>query len=449
MMPLTRRHLLRDMAAAAATGLASGVLAACGATPAPAATPVQQTGATPAPEATVPAQTSEQFVLEQLESWADDYKKYTDEVIYPQLHEKWPNVTVNEVPIDWGTLEEKLMTSAAAGTMPDVYRTAADWVTVAEKVSLPMNDLVQAWGQKDDFYAGAWVITLHGNVWGIPQLTGPRHYCYRKDLTDAEGVTITDDWDWDEYMETAVKMTKFEGNKVVRKGSSTDIATWEYILVSTSAGVEFVKDGKAGFASEEGIWALDWMVKRNNAVAPQGFAPLQSMEIPYFAMGLEVIEYAHPGVHAKDVEKYAPDKLQYVTVPQPPLKAKRVAMVDTDGLAVGKTSKHIEAAFDLIALHCGTEATAEYNRGVGLLPPRKSAVAAASYIADSPVMKQVAEHLDQFGVAYPVWPERIKLMTFLDDELKAAELGQKTPEEALISAAKEWDTTLAANNWQE
>ena len=215
-------------------------------------------------------------------------------------------MTVNEVPIDWGTLEEKLMTSAAGGSMPDVYRTAADWVTVAERVSLPLDDFVEQWGQRSDFYDGAFVITLHGKTWGIPQLTGPRHYCYRKDLTDADGITIADDWNWDQYLESAIALTTFDGNKVTRKGSSTDIGTWEFILVSYSAGCTFVKGGKAGFAGDEGIWALDWMVKRNTTIAPNGFAPLQSMEIPYFAMGLEVIEYAHPGVHAKDVETVRP-----------------------------------------------------------------------------------------------------------------------------------------------
>ena len=279
-------------------------------------------------------------------------------------------------------------------------------------------------------------------------MTGPRHYAYRKDITDEEGVTIPYDWDWDQYLDAAVDLTVFEGDKVVRKGSSTGNDMQEFYLMLYSGGGTLTKDGKAAFDGDEGIWALSWMVERNSYIAPQGFSPLESSEIPYFALGKEVIAYAHPGVHARNVERYAPEKLEFVTVPEPPLKAARVAMVNTDWLAIGKTTKHADAAWQFTALHGATDALIEFNKDVGLLPPRKTAVENATYVKDSPVMAAVAKHLDLYGVPFPVYPEYTRLNNIIGPVLEAASLKLKTPEEALSEAAKEWNDILAANNWQ-
>jgi len=382
----------------------------------------------------------------------DSYLAYMGANIEPKLKEKWPGITFNYIPIDWGTLEEKLLTGAASGALPDVFRQGAEWSPTTSKIGLALDDRVAEWGQKSDFPAGAWeTVVWNGKSWGVPQLTTPQYWCYRKDIADEAGVTIADDWDFVQYIEYTKALTKIEDGKVVRMGSSggTDWQGGGFCTILLCADGRFTKGGKAAFAGDEGIWALTHMVERNNIVGPQGMAPLASSEIPYIALGLHVIEYGHPGYWEALVKQNAPDKAQYLTVPDPPLKAKRAATVFTDWLAVGKTTKHPDAAWEFIKLNAEVEALNEFNKGIGFLPPRMSAMEQAQYIKDSTVLQADAKNLQAYGIALPRWPARTKLAEILSTAIEEASLLRKTPEEALLGAAAEWDPVLQAEGWQD
>ncbi len=447
MRPISRRSLVKGLAALSLTAVSGGLTSCAGAPAAPAGE-----AATSAPEAAAPAQAVEEFSLEVLESWMDDYLVYMSEVIEPQVKDKWPGIRFNYIPIDWGTLEEKLLTGAASGSLPDVYRQGAQWVPTTSKTALPLDDRVAEWGQKDDFPKGVWdTVVWEGKSWGIPQLTTPQYWCYRKDITDAEGVTIDPEWDFDQYLEYTRALTKIEDGKVVRMGSSAG-TNWQgsgYGTILLCADGRYTKDGKAAFAGEEGIWALTHLVERNNIVGPQGMAPLPSSEIPYLALGMHVIEYGHPGYNEVLVKQSAPEVAQYIEVPDPPIKKKRVATIFTDWLAIGKTTKHVDAAWEFVRLHAEPEALIQFNKGWGFLPTRTSAMEQAAYISESKVLQADVRNLHKYGLALPLWPNATKLEEILNLAIEEACLLMKTPEEALVGAAKEWDVVLQAAGWQD
>lgn len=435
MMPLTRRQLLRGVTALAAAGLGSGTLAACVATTTPA--PTEPTA--PAEAATEPPATGEAFTLELMLDFDPTYITFSQENLDPQLKEMYPGATVEIVPLDWSRLEEQLLTSKAAGTMPDLFRMGASFVAIAadNELALVLDDRLDAWGQRDDFYAGALgTCQWNGKTWGLPQLTSPRHYCYRKDLSDDAGVTIADDWDWDQYLEAAIAATKYEGDKIVQMGSSVDRDLQEFIGVLVSGGGSLLKGGKAAFNSEAGIWALGWIKERNNSVAPEGFAPLAESPIPYLATGQVVIQYGHPGYWYTQVKTHAPDKADFVTVPMPPIKAARVAMTNTDWIAVGVTTKHADAAWDLLKLHMSAEALIAFNEGIGYLPPRKSAADQAEYLK-GPQLAKVAQNMEAFGIPFAITPGYVKFDAVIRPMIEAVVLGQQTVEEGLAEAEKE------------
>jgi ABC-type glycerol-3-phosphate transport system substrate-binding protein len=443
----TRRAVLRT---ALTTG-AVAALAACGAAPAPSSggAPAEPTAG--AAEAGAPAAAEEQFTVEILVDWSDQYMQFANDTANVAPLEKYPGMTINVVPMDWATLEEKLLTSKAAGAMPDIFRESSDTVPilVVNDLCRSLDDYLDDWGTRDDFYPSALSDTSWlGKVWALPQLTSPRHYCYRKDLADEAGVEISDDWTFDDFLAATSALTITEGGKIVRMGASAQNSTEEFFLVVEAAGQPMIENCRPGFINEAGFWALDWIAKRNNAAAPQAAAPLPESQIPYLATGQVVIQYGHPGAHYAIVKTNAPDKAEFITVPNPPLKEKRVGTTNTDFLAVSTTTKHPDAVWEVLKAHMEPEALATYNEELGFVPPRISAAETAEFMK-SPVMVAVMEHLAQYGTAWPRLPGWLPFNSLVQPAIEAVTLGMKTAEEALTEIEAELTEVFTSFSWPE
>lgn len=363
----------------------------------------------------------------------DDYITYTKENLDPRLKEIYPGSTVEIIPLDWSRLEEQLLTSKAAGAMPDLFRMGATFVPIAadNELSMTLNERMDEWGQEDDFYpASINNCKWRGKTWGLPQLTSPRHYCYRKDITDAEGIQISDEWTWDDMLEAAIKLTIIEDGKMVRMGSSCYMDMQEWWGILAAAGGELIMNAKAAFNNEAGLWAMNFVKERNNSIAPEGTAPLAESPIPYFATGQWVIAYGHPGVHWTNVKRYAAEHIDNVVVPQPPLKERRVCKMNTDWLAIAVTTKYPDAAWEYMKLHMDVDALAAFNESFGFIPPRKSAAAKAEYMKH-PVMQKVESNMASYGEPFKIIPVWQKFDRVIQPAIEAAVLGVKTVEEAL------------------
>jgi ABC-type glycerol-3-phosphate transport system substrate-binding protein len=151
---------------------------------------------------------------------------------------------------------------------------------------------------------------------------------------------------------------------------------------------------------------------------------------------------------AKVVQRAAPDKLPYVTVPLPPVKAKRVSGSNTDWIAVGKTAKAQDPAWELLKLLVEPDALIAFNENVFYLPPRKSASERAAYM-QQPFMKRAAEVLDKHGMAMPLLPSYARLNPLLETEAKAAFAGEKSVAQALDDAARLWLPILQEAKWED
>ncbi len=423
---VSRRNLLKGLAIGLGT-LGAGALGACGGAPAaPAA-------GTEAQATTAPAAAEEKFTLEMMVDFQDDYIKYSEEQLNPRLKEIYPGSNVEIIPLDWSRLEEQLLTSKAAGAMPDLFRMGATFVPIAADnvLSLTLDERMAEWGTEDDFYpASINNCRWKGKLWGLPQLTSPRHYCYRKDITDEVGVEISDEWTWDDMLDAAGKLTIIEDGKLVRMGCTyaNDMQEWWGVL--SAFGGELIMNSKAAFNDEAGLASLEWVKARNHAVSPEGTAPLAESPIPYIATGQLVIAYAHPGVHWTNVKRYAPEHTEDIVVPQPPLKARRVCKMNTDWLALAVTSKYPDAAWEFMKLQMDVDALAAFNESFGFIPPRKSSAAKAEYM-QHPVMKKVESNMASYGEPFKIIPLWQKFSLVLQPNIEAVTLGLKTAEEAL------------------
>lgn len=131
------------------------------------------------------------------------------------FHQVHPEIRVEvshiPSPRDYRT---RLATEFAAGSPPDVtlmnYRRYASFAAngLLEPVGpyLAQSDLIQA----SDFYPiTIESFTWRGEIMCLPQNISSLVVYYNRDMFDAAGVPYpTDDWDWDDFVETAVALTR-------------------------------------------------------------------------------------------------------------------------------------------------------------------------------------------------------------------------------------------------
>jgi multiple sugar transport system substrate-binding protein len=430
------------MLAAGGGALAVPILAACGANVGGGPTGERPATRSPAP-----------FTLEVLVSFSAETEPWFKETVIPQYQERvGKQVSVTYTWVDWAKMEDHFGVHKVAGTLQDVIRTGAGpwvWVYAEKQVGLPIDDRIKQWGKKDDYFTAAWdTLAWQGKTYGLITHTGPRMYTYRKDIADESGARIADTWTWDDYMSAAVQMNRIQDGKLARLGASPITLNWqEYMLMFYAGGGRVTKGGKAAFDGPEGEWALETALQRKTRLQPDGVGGLPSANVPVFAAGMAGIVYGNMG-QARDVERFAADRVPYVVVPLPPQKAKRVSMVNSDGWTINRDSKHPDEAWEFLKLWSEPailEAWCQFSYAV---PPRRSVAASAEYMK-KPYMQKAASNLDKHGVPVPVWPDYTNLFTNLQQELDAALKREKSPRQALAESARYWNNVLEQNKWKD
>jgi multiple sugar transport system substrate-binding protein len=392
-----------------------------------------------------------------VEVWVEppnnDFAPYWEATLLPRFKERFPQGKVEFVWPGWTDLETKLITANVGGTMPQLFRMGASFVPNAADsgLALALDDHVKQWGQRKDFFDGSWeTVVWRGKSWGLPQLTANRVWSYRKDLADAAGLKIEDSWTWERQAALAREGTLGDAQRVERLGAfPVDVNSHEWQVLLYAAGGKLTRGGKPAFQGPEGQWALQLQIDRRNAVLPPGreAPPSPPSGSSHLAQGTATMFYGNMNA-AKVVQRAAPDRLQQVTVPLPPIKARRTSGSNTDWIAVGKTAKDQDPGWELLKLFVEPDALIAFNENVFYLPPRKSAAERAAYM-QLPFMKRAVEVLDKHGMAMPLVPSYARLNPLLETEIRAAFAGQKSVVQALDDAARLWLPILQEAKWED
>lgn len=212
---LTRRQMLL---LSGKLGLASAVLAACGAQPA--APPAQPTAAGDAPAgggAPALATGTVDFL-----AWGDAADIKAWEALVARYREINPGLTVNVTTVadPNANFYPKLQTSIAGGTPPAISSFQGwEWQTYADRDLLaPIDELITRDGLTpvyDDNIAAITNTTKRGDKRYLAplQLATMLMYYSKKAFDDAGVAYPTDDWTFDQFVETAKQLTKTDGEQ--------------------------------------------------------------------------------------------------------------------------------------------------------------------------------------------------------------------------------------------
>src|SRR6266480_4585396 len=114
-------------------------------------------------------------------------------IVIPRFEQLHPGIKVNQVPFAYNDLQQKLTTSVAGGTLPDVIRADLAWVPQYAKLGA-FAKLDQA---MPDFqklakavYPGSLATNYYkGHYYGLPLDTNTRVLMYNKDALASAGIT--------------------------------------------------------------------------------------------------------------------------------------------------------------------------------------------------------------------------------------------------------------------
>jgi len=166
------------------------------------------------------------------------------------FEQKYPAVKVKVVNAGQGGPEyTKLRTVLQAGTgAPDVAQIEFQYIptfTITDSL-LDLRPYGAA-ALKDKFVDWTWaqVSGPNGEVWAMPQDTGPLGMLYRKDIFDQYGIQVPTTWD--EFAAAARKLHAANPNVYLTNFAASQPAAWHGLLWQ-AGGKPYVKSGKSTIA---------------------------------------------------------------------------------------------------------------------------------------------------------------------------------------------------------
>lgn len=374
-----------------------------------------------------------------------------DEVnIITDIINRWqkshPDITVRLEHTPYRGYVDKLLTRIAGRAEPDVICTEVDlFVTFQSKnVLLDLTPYIGGDPEFDlkDFYPQ--IInrfTVKDKLYAVPRDTAP-FACvyYNKKLFDEANLPYpADDWDMDDMLDKAKKLTKVDGEgRVIQYG----FYTWAWMNFVYSFGGSLVDDVKnptvCTLNSRESVEALQFysdLINKYNvqpsttamtnlAMGVQGM--FMTGRLAMFASGI----WETPGL--RKIEDFEWDVAMFPKGPT----GKRGFGTGGSGYCILKSSKHPKEAFEVIKALSGKAAQMKLAE-TGLAQPAIMSIAMSNFWADDgkvPYNKKMLDGAMKY-VVYdpftPVWREAREM--YIIPELDLLFGGKKTAQEAVAA----------------
>jgi len=407
-------------------------LAACGkeeATDTPQAAAPTTVPPTSAPATQAPQPTEAPPVVEPvtIQVMVVDYipdvtDKWLEEEVVPAFQAEHPNVNVEFVYVNWGTLDETVQGYFAAGEGADIINLGSEYVAEYGDRLAPLNMYMDEWGELAQFVPATLdTVTWDGQVRGLPWLTAPRAILCRMDILEEAGIDSVPST-FAEALEVAAATTVVENNALVRQGwiGGVGLNDWqEYVdLLWSLGGQIYHEDGTPAFDTPEAKAAMQFMYERRRAVLPDdtiaGLPEATGSRLATDEVGCQwsnlwgapptgdpiwdKIELS-PGLTSPDFAGSAP-----------------VVQVFNDWLAVPAYSQHLEEAVAFLQFLGSAENLNAYNAQFGSFPPRKDAW--FGFVED-PIMQKLGQLMDQYGMGFADVRETAQFRDILVAEMDA------------------------------
>ena len=293
---------------------------------------------------------------------------------FEQLH---PDIDVEIMWIPRTQYQAKFKTLVAAGQSPDIIYCGDVWVAYLLPFLYDITDFVKRDSQEidlDDFYPEVIkACQYRGKYYYLPRWFNISLLYYNKKIFDEAGEPYpTADWTWDDYIRAGKKLTKVGKNgKAEYWGSDIVIGWWgEWLILIRQAGGSLFNDKmtKCTLDSPEAIQGMQFYFDKVHryGISPQpGYGPDNG-----FASGkLAMLLGGHTGSWIV-YNKISGLDWNIQLLPKGP-KTRKGGEIAMDAFGISRTSKHPEAAWELLKFLVSKEAIRK-QVNAGYLSVRKS-----------------------------------------------------------------------------
>jgi multiple sugar transport system substrate-binding protein len=280
-----------------------------------------------------------------------------------------PGTTVKVTPIAWDVAHDKLLTSVAGNTTPDISQMGTTWMgefgSTGALAEVP-DDI-----DLDTTYEGARnTAIVDGTAYGVPWYVETRVLYYRTDIAEKAGITEPPTT-WDELKEMAVAMKEQGG---ARYGISLSPNNWQELLPFVwQNGGEVASEDGFSFDSPEVVEALDFYKSffeegLTSPSVPEGFDVTQG-----FVAGTHPMFFSGPW-HMSLIEEQGGAELEGKwDVALMPEKETRTSFVGGSDLVVFEDSGNKDLAWAFVRYMLDPTVQQKWYTEVSALPSVESA----------------------------------------------------------------------------
>lgn len=347
-----------------------------------------------------------------------------------------PDIALDIVPVPWDQLLDRLTTSIAGGSPPDLSVIGTRWLL--EFAALDAIEPIEQWISKDtvdDILPGTIEAVLNGELMGLPIAAGARILAINPDITTTVPQTM------EELRNAAAAVTQGSTYGLVMPGKKhTELTDFAYYFYA--AGGDFFETkadgsyGKSTVNSAAGVKALQFMVDlANEKLVSEGYLSQNRTEAhPLFYSGGAAYVMIGAWVESASQQAGAAFTPQYAQIPGFS-GSSSTPLIITDTLAMFSGSENKEAAGAFVDFFYQTEWKTKFDELVGFPPVTKSGSVLPQF--QSPLYQALSEA----ALNAKPWPLIEGWGEFSDiiwDAVSEAFLG-KSPQAALDEAAVKID----------
>jgi multiple sugar transport system substrate-binding protein len=365
-------------------------------------------------------------------------------IVIPRFERLNPGVKVQQVPFSYGSLQQKLTTSAAGGTLPDLIRSDLAWVPQYAKLGVfaPLNKVMPDFKRyASAMFPGTLATNYYkGNYYGLPLDTNTRVLMYNREALSAAGITAAPKT-FGELRAAAAKLKAKDIYLFADGGTGGwNVLPWIWSGGGSLTDAKYTK--ASGFLnSARTVAAVQLLVDlyKQGAVpslilgdkgatgTEEGLAKGKYATILDGPWMLPIFAKAHPG-------------FRVATAPVPAGPGGSVSVVGGEDIVLTSGSKNKVAALKFLRFMISPWAQTQMARA-GQMPVRKDVSKNLTKINAGFAIFAKQLETARPRTPHPNWP---KIDSVLGTAVASAIKGDKSTKAALDAAAREIDALLAS-----
>ncbi|WP_327177771.1 sugar ABC transporter substrate-binding protein [Streptomyces sp. NBC_01335] len=357
--------------------------------------------------------------------------------VYEKAH---PNVTVKVTPVGWDVAHQKLVSAAAAGTMPDVAQMGGSYMGEFSDLGVLEPVDTKTFDEKDYFPSGWSQGEVDGTAYGVPWYVDTRVLYYRTDLAKKAGITKAPTT-WKEMQALATAYQKDAGTKwgLSIQPSGLDTVQNFYPFLYSAGGSIIDDKGKVVIDSPAAVKAL----KEYGSYFDKGLSN-KSVQPGYdvvkdFGNGRVPMFFGGPW-HVTLLDEGQPQLKGKWAVANVPADASSTSMAGGSSLVISKDSEHKAAATEFIKYLTGTEGQADWYKRTKDLPANTNAWTSGT-LADDADLQVFKKQMDT-AKASPTLSNLTEITDKVDQAIAKVTQGKASAEDALKTAQSQIESLV-------